>query len=295
MKTTFIENFKLGLSIKGFYLCKEKHLRYTKNNDLYLDIILFDSSGIIRGKMWNNIELYNPKFAKGDPVAVKGIIDEYDNQLQLIISHINIASDERYSQYGYDITKIIPSISEPLEELWERLFQITNNLNNPLKKLVNNILKKYKLKIQTLPLVTDNQYPVYGSYLKHLVNVSEITRSILPLYNHLDHDLTLSGIILYQIGKVTTYNDDPIPKYTDKGKSVGEKILSRDLVIKEAKYINKISDETMSKLEEIILSNNKKIKYSNINSQSLESDFVNYISMFDIQINRFITTSSNTK
>ena len=89
MKTTFIEKFKLGLSIKGFYLCKEKHLRYTKNNDLYLDVTLFDSSGTIRAKMWNNIEQYKERFALGDPVAVKGIIDEYDNQLQLIISHIN--------------------------------------------------------------------------------------------------------------------------------------------------------------------------------------------------------------
>ena len=40
MKLTHISDFKLGSSVQGFYLCKEKYLRHTKNDDLYLDNIV---------------------------------------------------------------------------------------------------------------------------------------------------------------------------------------------------------------------------------------------------------------
>ena len=38
MKLTQISDFKIGRSIQGFYLCKEKYLRYTRNDDLYLGL-----------------------------------------------------------------------------------------------------------------------------------------------------------------------------------------------------------------------------------------------------------------
>ena len=35
-----IIDFKEGQKIKGFFLCIEKHLRFTKKNDKYIDITL---------------------------------------------------------------------------------------------------------------------------------------------------------------------------------------------------------------------------------------------------------------
>ena len=47
MKLTQITDFKLGRSIQGFFICKEKHIRFTQNGDLYLELPLSDATGVI--------------------------------------------------------------------------------------------------------------------------------------------------------------------------------------------------------------------------------------------------------
>ena len=71
MKLTQIIDFKLGRSVQGFFICKEKHLRYTRNGVLYLDLVLSDSTGIIQSKMWDLVDDFQDRFKGGDPVAVK--------------------------------------------------------------------------------------------------------------------------------------------------------------------------------------------------------------------------------
>ena len=58
-RLTAIEKFKEGNSIQGFYLCVEKHLRYTRSGDLFIDLILRDSTGKINGKIWDKVETFD--------------------------------------------------------------------------------------------------------------------------------------------------------------------------------------------------------------------------------------------
>ena len=101
MQISTIDNFKLGQSIKGFYLCKKKLLQNTRSNKLYIEMILTDSTGSIPAVMWNLVEEFKLNFKKGDPVAVKGKITEYNNSFQLSITNINQATSNRYGKYGF--------------------------------------------------------------------------------------------------------------------------------------------------------------------------------------------------
>ena len=61
-KLTAIKDFKEGDKIQGFYICVDKHLRYTKSGDLYIDLELRDITGHISAKIWDNIsELNKPE------------------------------------------------------------------------------------------------------------------------------------------------------------------------------------------------------------------------------------------
>ena len=57
-----IAKFKEGETIQGFYLCKEKHIKYTRSGDLFLDIVILDSTGSIKGKLWDYAEQFQNKF-----------------------------------------------------------------------------------------------------------------------------------------------------------------------------------------------------------------------------------------
>ena len=69
---TSIEKFKEGDSIQGFFLWFEKHIRHSRNGDLYIDLRLRDKTGSINAKIWDNVNELKKKFNSGDPVAVSG-------------------------------------------------------------------------------------------------------------------------------------------------------------------------------------------------------------------------------
>ena len=46
--------------------------------------------------MWDLVDDFQNRFNSGDPVAVKGKVDEFNNLLQQTVTKINLASFEQY-------------------------------------------------------------------------------------------------------------------------------------------------------------------------------------------------------
>ena len=53
MKLTYIKDFNKGMTINGFFICKKIECKLTRLGDEYLDLILQDKTGVIRGKVWS--------------------------------------------------------------------------------------------------------------------------------------------------------------------------------------------------------------------------------------------------
>ena len=294
MKLTHIADFKLGRSVQGFYLCKEKHLRHTRNNDLYMDLTLADATGIILAKMWNLVDSFQNRFERGDPVAVKGKVSEFNDILQLTITQINRASLIQYGQYGFSPNKLVRTVDESIADLWKRLSKITKTIKSPLKELVTTILKKYKAKIQTMPASVNHHHPLSGGFLKHLVTTAEISMEILTHYPDLDINLSMAGVILHDIGKVKSINDDLMPAHTDEGELMGYMVLGRDIILDEVKSINNFPRDILVKLEHIILSHQGSSEEGAVTvPQFPEALFVHYIDELDGKLNLMLDEIAN--
>jgi len=285
MKLTQIIDFKLGRSIQGFFICKEKHLCYTRNGDLYLDLLLSDSTGIIQSKMWDLVDDFQDRFKGGDPVAVKAKVGEFKNSLQLTVTQINLASSEQYGKYGFSPELLLKSVDEPLNELWNRLSKLSKSIKKPLRELVSGIINEYAEKLRTMPASVNHHHPVRGGFLKHLVTTGEIASDILRHYPSLNRDLVLAGIILHDIGKVKSINADLIPSHTDEGKLIGHIVLGRDIVMEKARKLGNIPQEILMKLEHIILSHQGSPEKGSVTyPQFPEALLVHYIDQLDGRI-----------
>ena len=285
MKLTQIIDFKLGRSIQGFFICKEKHLRYTRNGDLYLDLVLSDSTGIIQSKMWDLVDDFQDRFNGGDPVAVKGKVGEFNEIHQLTVSQINLASSEQYGKYGFSPELLLKSVDEPLNELWNRLSKLSKSIKKPLRELVSAIINVYAEKLRIMPASVNHHHPVRGGFLKHLVTTGEMASDLLRHYPGLNRDLVLAGIILHDIGKVKSINDDLIPSHTDEGKLIGHIVLGRDIVMKTGKNLGNIPQATLIKLEHIILSHQGSPEKGSVTyPQFPEALIVHYIDQLDGRI-----------
>ena len=290
MKLVQISDFKLGRSIQGFYLCKEKHLRYTRSGDLFLDMVFSDSTGTISGKLWEMADQFQDRFASGDPVAVKGKVTEFNDHLQLTVTQVNQATHRQYGKYGFSLDLIINSVEEPLDKLWNRVLKVILSLREPYKKFTQNIFMEHEQKIRVIPGSVQHHNPIRGGFLKHLVTTTEISMDILPYYPTLNKDLVLCGILLHDIGKVESINDNLQADYTDAGRLIGDVTLSVNIVQNAASSFKNFPEEILLKLEHIILSHRTVGDAGAIGSGFAEALFVHYINILDDQLNLMLNT-----
>ncbi len=231
MKTiTPIAEFIEGEKIQGFYLCVEKHLRHTRSGDLYLELQLRDRSGSVNAKLWDKVEELGAKFAAGDPVAVSGQVEQYNQRLQLIIKKINRASIQHYARYGYDPGLIVPTSDRDPKELWKTLTRHIRRMKNPdLRRLVSNIYRRRRDRLLFLPASMSIHHNYRGGYLEHVLSMVEIAVFLADHYR-LDRDLLLTGVLLHDIGKVDELQGEFSTEYSDEGNFIGHIVSGNDIV-----------------------------------------------------------------
>ena len=106
-----ISEFNEGDVVYGFYYCNEKNVKYSKNGDKYLDLLLSDNKSSIYGKIWNHANYFDLKFTSNSQVAIKGKIIQYRKRLELNILNINSLNVDLYSKYGFK-ESLIKSLKE---------------------------------------------------------------------------------------------------------------------------------------------------------------------------------------
>lgn len=251
-KITSIANFKNGSLVYGFYICNNKQVRFTKYGDPFLDLELYDKSGIIFAKMWNRVDYYKNKFTINEPIAIKGKVALYNNQLQLDLLQIKKINTIIYKKYGFKEDLFYNTVPS-LNKIWIDLMKIINSLSIEYKVLISNIYNKYIETIKKLP-ENINEYPeIRGSFISNKLTAAKIGIDIIKYFPSLNRDLLLSGILLKNIGMVKAIRLDFKSKYTEKSKSIGLETLTVKIILNNIKNLKKTSEYDTANLEKLIL------------------------------------------
>lgn len=282
MKLTTIRDFQENITVQGFFLCLDKHLKTTRAGDYYLDLTLQDATGRIPAKIWDQVEHFRTLFTAGDPVAAKGVVERFSGILQLNCSHIAKASKERYGKYGFHEDLLIPTIPDDRRELWKTLMgQIASIKDKYIKGLLRGIFKTYKNSILVLPASMNYHHTERGGYLKHLVSTASLADLVATHYPRIDRDLLLAGVILHDIGKVRGLSTGFAGGYTDEGELIGHVVLGRDILQEAADAIPDFPAELRLRLEHIILSHQGGSRDSSRFPKFPEALLTHYIDLVD--------------
>lgn len=253
-----ITDFKEGQTIQGFFLCAEKHLRHTRGGDLYLDLILRDRTGQVQAKVWDKIPHFHEKFESGDPVAVKGEIELFQDRPQVVIKKINRASIQSYGRYGYDPALVVPSASEDPTKMWKEITAHRRAIKNThLKALVSQMYREYKDRLMVHPGSVSMHHNYRSGLLEHTLSMVVMARHLGPHYD-VDQDLLLAGVLLHDIGKLREIKEGFEQEYTDEGNFLGHIVLGRDMVREAVRKVKGFPKELAFKLEHIILAHQGK-------------------------------------
>jgi 3'-5' exoribonuclease len=251
---TPIEAFQEGQKVQGFYLCTEKHVRHTRTGDLFLDLTLRDRTGVIHAKIWDKVSQFNERFTSGDPVVVAGVVETFQDRLQLVIKRINRASVQYYGRYGYDPALLVPTAPRDAKGMWKEIVQFIRAIKNRhLRNLVARIYRENKERLLIAPASVSMHHNYRSGFLEHTLTMAHIGKQIATHYD-VDVDLLLAGIFLHDIGKLREISTGFQAEYTDEGHFLGHIVIGRDIVRETAQAIQGFPPNLLMMLEHMLLS-----------------------------------------
>ncbi len=147
----------------------------------YLALELVDPSGRIEGRVWNDVELLDGRFAEGDAVRVLGRVERFDDRLQLEIRSVEPAE-------GLDPADLAPRLRRDADELDGFLEFLAGEISHPgLEAVVAPFLDDCELRGAAARAAGHRgvHHDYAGGLLEHTVGVATLCRETAQLHPRL--------------------------------------------------------------------------------------------------------------
>ena len=281
-----IEGLKSGDEVKQLFLLKSKVLRASRNNSLYMQLDLSDRTGMLPGRMWDAKQEVFDTFQPDDFVLVKGRVETYQNNLQLIVHFI-----EPRPESEADIADFIPTTHKDIDAMYDRLVEIAKTVKDPgLRKLLASFLKDEEIaaKLRRCPAAVSYHHAVIGGLLEHTLGVSELALVVAEQYPDLDHDMFIAGSLLHDIGKINEFAYERSFSYTDSGELLGHLYMGARMIEERAAEVPEMTPEKTKSLAHLILSHHGAYEYQSPKlPMTAEALAVHHLDNLDAKINAF--------
>ena len=195
-----IKDLEVSESVTSYSQIQNKQLRFKRDGNPYLRLVLRDSSGQINGTVWDQIEYLNKTIGEGNFVKYQGHIELFNGDKQLIVEKIReVTSEDQLN--GFDESKLIPSTEGDIEEMWARLQSLVDEHTSDvyIKQLLSNVLEKFQQEIKSYPAAVEIHHNYWGGFLEHVLSVLECVLFFSQKYPNLDKNLLVAGAILHDI------------------------------------------------------------------------------------------------
>lgn len=260
MATKTIGEFEVGDRITGTFAARDKALASFKSKPgQYLSLTLADATGTIPARMWDNAEEAAELFGAGDAVTVRGVVEEYRGQKQLVIERLKKAEPEEVER-----ADLVPRSSRDLDALRTRLLETVRSVREPhLRALLDHFFgdPEFLARFCRAPGAKSLHHSHLGGLLEHTVGVIEILETVARIHPELDRDLLMAGAILHDLGKVAELECGTAIEYTDRGRLVGHTVLTDRMVTRVIDSLEGFPEELANRLTHLLLSHHGQREY----------------------------------
>lgn len=249
-----------GENLNHFLLVSKIEIKTTKTNKQYLDLELRDETIGLSAKMWDSFEDFQENTVPGDVVKVDGLIDEYNEQLQIKVNRIR----KTVEQDNVTPMDFMPKSARDLDEMISELNQFIESISNSyLNQLLKNILKGEKFeKYKNVPAGKSWHHSYLHGLLEHTIEILKLCDLLTTFHAEANRDLLLTGAILHDFGKTEELKADASFDYTDRGKFIGHIVIAAMLVNNEADSIPGFPSDLKDQLIHLILSHQGKLEFA---------------------------------
>ncbi|MDO5022918.1 MAG: OB-fold nucleic acid binding domain-containing protein [Eubacteriales bacterium] len=279
-----ISELKKDDRFEGFLLVRSANSRVGSTGSPYLDMMLTDRTGDINAKVWNTAEAAPET---GSVVKVRGSVTEFNGRLQLRVEKFRKVQEED----DLDFSLLVPCAPESPDSMYQEIWGTIESFNNlTLKKIVGHIISSLKERLLYYPAAQTLHHAERAGLLHHTTSMLRTAKAVLTVYEFLDKDLLLSGIIVHDIGKVLELDSDNygnVRDYTKEGLLLGHLVRGVTMIREAAKEQNiDDSDEYTLLLEHMMLSHHGIAEYGSTRPPMFpEAEMLHLIDVMDARMN----------
>jgi 3'-5' exoribonuclease len=284
MKKRFITDIRAGDRVDDIFVLSEKILSQKKDGNNFLNIILSDKTGTIKGVVWDNVDQIAAGITSGDFAHVNGSVSEYRGTLQVVIKIMEPFPSDRI-----DPSDFLPQTSRDIEGMFERLVKRMDSIaTDYLKALIDAFFKdkEFVNKFKTAPAAKKMHHAYIGGLLEHTLSMTSLADKIAGHYSGINRDLLLSGAILHDIGKVDEFEYQFKIDYSDKGRLLNHIVIGLKMVDEKLSEIKYFPEDQVLLLKHLIVSHHGTREFGSPEPpKTIEAVLLNYIDEIDSKVN----------
>lgn len=225
----YIKDLHEGETIRSIYLCKGKRSAETRNGKPYDNLLLQDKTGTLDGKIWDPNSQGIADYDEKDFIEVVGDVITYNNNLQLNIKQLRIASEGDYNPADY-----MPTSEKSVDMMYEELLTYIRGISNEYLRraveyyFVNDeaFIKKFKGHSAAKTV----HHGFAGGLLEHTLSVVHLCEYFAGACDIINKDLLIASAVCHDIGKTKELSSFPDNDYTDEGQLIGHIVIGVEML-----------------------------------------------------------------
>jgi 3'-5' exoribonuclease len=246
--------------IDHYLIVRKCEVRTGKTNKQYYYLSLGDRTLSLSANIWDNFESFSKNIKCGDILKVRGVVDEYQNSLQIRITDLRLTNDQDFVSYDDFMAKSVRNLEEMRREFYNRINLISDTW---LKTLLLNIFNKENFrKFALAPAGKSWHHSYLHGLLEHTLEIIKICDLIADFHPELNRDLLIAGAMLHDFGKTEELSYDLSFDYTDKGKLLGHIVIAAMIINEEVNKLPDFPEDLKNCLLHMVLSHQGKLEFA---------------------------------
>lgn len=282
MNKKMISELKEGESITALFLLSSVAKGITNAGAPYLSMVFQDKSGTIDAKLWD-VNSQQGELAKaGSILQVNAEVLKYRNALQLRVNSLESPAEE-----NLDLSEFVSSASIPEAELKKIIYETISSIHNPIyKTILEKMIKDNEHDFFQYPAASRIHHDFVGGLAQHICGMLAIAEKLCSLYQSINRDLLVSGIILHDYGKLQELSGAVMTEYTLEGKLLGHISIVQAEIYRIAEELGYQDSEEVTLLRHMVLSHHGSYEYgSPVLPMIMEAECLSFIDNLDARIN----------
>ena len=217
-KRSWVKDLRAGTDLEESFAVRSVDVRQRRGGGPYLAATIGDRTGEVTALVWQNVDQIREVLEPGRVVSVKGQVQRYNQQLQVVVRQAEALPAESVE----DALFVRSSAVDP-DILWQNLNSVIEEVSDSdLRQLLFRIFSDPEVGklFRSAPAARSMHHAFRSGLLEHTVSVTTVARTLARHYG-LNQDLVVAGCLLHDFGKSWELEIGTSIEYTDDGRLIG--------------------------------------------------------------------------